>query len=293
MRLPDFTDDASLIALRRLMGADAPGSFSPSYRPDKLTLAELAQLAADGKDVSIDDVIALEDGTLSYKDTRVLVYIRDFSQDGGRQWVPRFHVADCRTLEKQRQRNHFDHYVVATRDDGYFQVNLIGRDRQVTSRIIQLAVCQNCLDKLDFDGFSLNLSEKRRRTIVSRFSIVQFFEKYPRSLLRWRPTNNAATAPVNNYPADFEDISGRVREQRGWRCERCGRDLSRPPDRKFLHIHHKNGMKNQNHENNLQALCIGCHADEPQHTYLKNLAEYREFVRTFGLHGPLFKEARL
>jgi hypothetical protein len=77
MRLPDFTADPGLIALRRLMGADAPGSFSPSYRPDKLTLAELEQLATRGKDVSIDDVVVLEDGTLSYKDSRVIVYIRD------------------------------------------------------------------------------------------------------------------------------------------------------------------------------------------------------------------------
>jgi hypothetical protein len=77
MRLPDFTDDAGLIALRRSMGAVAPGSFFPSYRPDQLTFAELEQLATDGKDVSIDNVAVLEDGTLSYKDSRVLVYIRD------------------------------------------------------------------------------------------------------------------------------------------------------------------------------------------------------------------------
>jgi hypothetical protein len=96
MRLPDFTDDAGLIALRRLMGADAPGSFSPSYRPDKLTLA------TDGRDVSIDDVVVLEDDTLSYKDSRVLIYIRDITQF--QHWVPRFHIADCETLQKMKQR---------------------------------------------------------------------------------------------------------------------------------------------------------------------------------------------
>ena len=74
------------------MGAEAPGLFSPNYRPDRLTFAELEQLATDGKDVSIDEVVVLEDGTLSYKDSRVLVYIRDFSQDGGRHWVPRIHI---------------------------------------------------------------------------------------------------------------------------------------------------------------------------------------------------------
>jgi hypothetical protein len=284
MRLPDFTDDAGLIALRRSMGAEAPSYFSPSYRPDKLTLTELQQLATEGKDVSIDDVVVLDDGTLSYKDARVLVYIRDFSQDGGRQWVPRFHVSDCRTLQQQRQRNHFSHYVVATRDDGFFQVNLIRRGTRVTSQLIELAVCQNCLDKLGFDGFSLNLSAKSRRTIVSRFTIPRFFAEYPKSLLRWRPINDAATAPVNSYPADFDHISKRAREQRGWRCERCGRDFSRTVDREYLHVHHKNGMKNENRDKNLQVLCLGCHADEPQHAHLKNLTEYRDFMRRFGLY---------
>jgi len=282
MRLPDFTADPGLIALRRSMGADAPGSFSPSYRPDKLTLAELEQLATDGKDVSIEDVVVLEDGTLSYKNSRVLVYIRDFSQNGGRYWVPRFHVADCRTLQQQRQQNHFGRYVVATRDDGFFQVNLIRRGRQVTSELMRLDVCQNCLDNLAFDGFSLSLPTQRRLIIVSQFTIRGFFEKFPRSLLSFRPDGHADTAPVNNYSVDFGQISKRVRERRGWRCERCRRDFSRATDREYLHVHHKNGMKNENREENLQVLCLGCHADEPHHAHLKNLAEYREFVRRFG-----------
>jgi hypothetical protein len=44
-------------------------------------------------------------------------------------------------------------------------------------------------------------------------------------------------------------------------------------------------MKNENDRQNLQVLCLGCHADEPQHAHLKKLAEYREFERKFGLHG--------
>jgi hypothetical protein len=284
VRLPDFTDDAGLIALRRSMRAEAPGSFSPNYRPDQLTLAELEQLATDGKDVSIADVVVLEDSTLGYKNSRVLVYIRDFSQNGGRQWVPRFHVADCRTLQQQRQQNRFSRYVVATRDDGFFRVNLIRTGSQAKSQLMRLNVCQNCLDNLAFDEFALNLPIQRRLMIVSQFTIRRFFEKFPRSLLFIRPTGHAESAPVNNYPAGFNEISKFIREQRGWRCESCRRDFSRATDRAYLHVHHKNGMKNENHEGNLQVLCLGCHADEPQHTHLKNLAEYGEFARRFGLY---------
>jgi hypothetical protein len=41
-------------------------------------------------------------------------------------------------------------------------------------------------------------------------------------------------------------------------------------------------MKNENHEGNLQVLCLGCHANQPQHGHLKKLPEYREFLHRFG-----------
>jgi hypothetical protein len=282
MRLPDFTDDAGLIALRRSMGADAPGSFSPSYRPDRLTLAELEQLATQGKDVSIDDVVVLEDGTFSYKDSRVIIYIRDIQKF--QNWEPKFHVADCKTLQQRQRQNGLTRYVVTTRNDGLFVVNLIGNDGPVTRNTMRLDVCQNCLDQLGFDGFSLFLPRHRRVMIVSRFTMQRFFERFPRSLLSTRSAGDADTAPINNYSADFDDISKRVREQRNWRCECCRREFSRVTDRKYLHVHHKNGLKNENHEANLHVLCLGCYADQPQHAHLKKLAEYGEFVSRFGLH---------
>jgi HNH endonuclease len=284
MRLPDFTDDAGLIALRRSMGAEAPGSFLPNYRPDELSLKELQQLATDGKDVSIEDVVVLEDGTLRYKESRVVVYIRDVIAYGSHQDDPRFHVADCTTLRRMRQINRFGRYVVATRRDGRFLVNRISNHNKISSREIPLKICQNCLNTLAFDNFSFSLSPSDRTKIVLHFTIGRFFEKYPISLLHWRPKADAAAAPINYYPADFDRFSKRVRERRDWRCECCRRDFSRGADREYLHVHHKNGIKNENSEENLQVLCLGCHAAEPQHAHLKNLAEYREFMRRFGLY---------
>ena len=265
------------------MRADSLGSFSPTFRLDELTLVELEVLATEGKDVSIDDVVVLGDSTLSYKDSRVLVYIRDIAT-GGRQWAPRYHIADCKTLEQMRQFNKFEKYVVITRFDGNFPVNRISKNGNTSRQIEQLSVCQNCLNKLSFDNFSYRADQHRRLMIVSRFTISRFFEKYPRSLFHLRPRGDATTAPINNYPADFGDISDRLREQRSWRCECCRRDFSRQAERQYLHVHHKNGMKSENYEQYRQALCFGCHAHEPQHSHLKNLAEYHEFVRRFGLH---------
>src|SRR5262249_52972314 len=176
MRLPDFTDDAGLLALRRAMGATAPGSFSPKYRPDRLTIAEFEQLATDGKDVPVNDVEVLEDGTFSYKDSRVIVYIRDIRKF--QNWVPKFHVADCKTLQQKQQQNGLARYVVTTCHDGSFVVNLIGKDGDVTRSTMPLDVCQNCLDKLAFEGFSRFLPGPRRMKIVSQFTIERFFERF-------------------------------------------------------------------------------------------------------------------
>jgi outer membrane protein OmpA-like peptidoglycan-associated protein len=44
VKLPDFTGAPSLNALRRAMGATAPGNFLPTYRPNGLTEEELNQL---------------------------------------------------------------------------------------------------------------------------------------------------------------------------------------------------------------------------------------------------------
>jgi len=175
MRLPDFTNDTGLLALRRSMGADAPGSFSPSYKPNEVTLVELEQLASDGRDVSIGDVVVLENGTLGYKGSRVLVYIRDIS--ALQNWIPKFHIADCKTLQQKQQQNGLCRYVVTTRDDGRFLINLVGK--QVSSELMQLRVCQNCLDRLAFDGFSLALPAARRNTIVFRVHDPALFREVP------------------------------------------------------------------------------------------------------------------
>jgi hypothetical protein len=100
MKLPDFTDNPKLVALRRAMGAEAPGNFLPNFRPNILTKEELEQLVAGGIEVYFDEITELEDGTLGYKNSRVLVYIRDVPTYGGDFTLPKFHVAFCSTPRK-------------------------------------------------------------------------------------------------------------------------------------------------------------------------------------------------
>lgn len=271
MKLPDFTRDPNLIALKRKMGldADAMGPFPP-------------QLPNGGIDVQINEIVPHKDGTLTYKNLRVIVYIRDVKTYGQNFNEPRFHVAECTTLGWMKTHQKFEFkYVVTTREDGNFLINHI-RNHGHTSKWTKLRVCQNCLDRLAFDKFSHNLSKSQKRAIVTQFTIPRFFEKYPRSLLSEHPAYDAETAPINNYTSYWDKISARIRSKRGWKCARCSRDLSAPHNQKHLHVHHINGLKYDNRDENLKVLCIGCHAEQPQHAHLKSTPDYQEFIRRFG-----------
>lgn len=231
MKLPDFTKDAGLNALRQLMGASL-GQLKRAENRGILTTDEIDALTKQGIDVSLEDTHVLPDGTLAYKNSRVILYIRDIAhyRDSAHINLPRFHVANCKTLEEMRANNRFDRYVVATREDGLFALNLIPRNGPsgITQKIAErLPVCQNCLGKLRWDGFRHDMGRPARRNLVEQFSIARFFAVYGKTLINKSPGHNANTAPLNAYPPDFSALSDRIKAERGYTCDTCGMIVSR------------------------------------------------------------------
>lgn len=281
MKLPNFYEFDPLNSIKAKMGIprDVYGELTVSIAASRLTELELEKLtSANGLDISADDLTILPDGTLAYKNSRVILYIRDVAVYSRQKIQPRFHLANCSTLQQMRERKRFDRYVVSTRTDGRFNINVIGSG-VVKTELYNLSVCQNCLNLLGFDGFGMNWPKTKRINFVNLFKIDSFFDKYPRSLYSQTPTYNSDNAPLNIYSDDFKEISQKVKNDSGWHCQECGIDLSEPVNKKWLHVHHKNGLKYDNNRNNLEALCIGCHANKSNHGHIKSSSNYSEFVK--------------
>ena len=97
--------------------------------------------------------------------------------------------------------------------------------------------------------------------------------------------------PFDYHGEEFRKLSRRVREAANWKCEQCGISLSN--DHFYLDAHHIWGTQ-YNSLNDLEALCVGCHSEQPGngHLLMKNEPRYQEFMRRYGkrwkrLHVPL------
>ena len=275
-KLPNFLNWALLNTLRNEMKAPLSENFTPDpeFKPIDLTIPEL--LRSTGVDINIDEISILDDGTLTYKGYRVLLYIRDIPSIAGRDNMPKYHLTYCKTLETMHKNSRFNRYVVANSDSGEFQVNII--DSGIQSQTVRLNVCQNCLDKIHWQGFDIQkVARTKRLQLVSQFALVDFFKAYPRDLISVKPSHTSDTAPLNDYTVDWPNISKSIKIKHGYQCETCNVVL-RNSESKYLHVHHRNGQKNDNRDSNLAVMCVACHAEQPMHGHMKFTPDYKAFI---------------
>jgi hypothetical protein len=256
------------------MGADLINPIS-NLKIDVLTLDEI--LRTIGQVVDISEVEFADDGTLMYQGRHVILYIRDKAFYNDKIQMPKFHLANCTTLQDMWAKKKSERYVVSTRHDGLFRMNM-SRDGGSTwdESEAQLDVCKNCLSALDWDGYR-SASGSTKKSIFAGFGLKEFFKRYPNSPVTYTPLHTDATAPINDYPANFPDISKTFRESVGYKCQSCGANLSDAKLRRFLHVHHKDGIKSNCLTSNLSAVCIECHIAQDNHGHLANSPDLQEF----------------
>lgn len=272
-KLPDFLNWPSLDALRQKINAPLTTNFSLVSIQSDNSFAE--KLLSGGIEINLDEVKAHNDGTLICNGKRVLLHIRDIVSIRGQVTMPKYHLANCQTLEKMRSHSRFGRYVVANRDTGEFQINIIGSS--IENQTVKLDICQKCLDMIHWHGFRQNMTKYERSSRVVNFSLTEFFTEYPRDLIVAKPLHTSITAPLNDYSKNWAELSKSIRERRGYQCESC-RKVFNQDNSRFLHVHHINGLKYDNISTNLAVLCIACHAQQPKHEHLKKHPDYKLFM---------------
>ena len=259
--------DTDFNELKRLV--DLMGPVRHAWTPD-IALPELEEIdiqLREGVEITLDE-LDIENGLLSVQGRQILLYIPDQGRniadaldDGikGR----RFHVADCKTLRSMRDQNRFERYVVTNDLSGNFKVHgvdIYGTDQ---GGITNLHVCMNCLSALNYSGYTYKTKPGRTK-IHRNFSIEEFFEAYS-TFFKHLPSKRINDG-VSGYTDDWPLISGSIKADCHYICDECEIDLS--ANKHLLHVHHINGVKNDNAPDNLRPLCIDCHRKQPMHALM-------------------------
>lgn len=220
-----------------------------------------------GIDIDLKD-LEITEGILSYKGRQVLLYIPDQGKkiadvleqpETGRK----FHVADCATLKQMRDRNRFDRYVVTNNLSGKFKVS--GIDYMSNTHLegdAELKVCKNCLKALNYCGYAVDTVN--RINVFNAFKIDTFFETYS-TVFEYLPKRIQGIYG-SAYSKDWEQVSARYRGKMNYICEECKTDFSN--NKNLLHAHHISGVKSNNNDSNLKAVCADCHKKEPMHEHI-------------------------
>ena len=84
-----------------------------------------------------------------------------------------------------------------------------------------------------------------------------------------------------DIPADnpyWRDLSFWIRAEKQWTCENEKCRINLEDRRSDLHAHHILG-RGFNSPQHLKVLCIACHAEEPDHAFMKAYPEYKAFLK--------------
>lgn len=276
-------DLSGLDILIRKMGAkQTDWRLSGTEIPERQSFfAELEK----GKEITLDD-ISQKGNLLEHQGEQVLLYIKDTrssretllrSPEDSR----RFHISECGTLRSMRRNNRFSRYHVASRLDGKFNCTWVNEEENTSGEVdAELKVCMRCLKEINWEDYS-HVSGETQNTIWNSFDIAEFLRSY-QTVFHSKPTRGESYPVTPTYIRDWPKISKNFRASRMWRCDRCKVDLTE--HRKLLHTHHINGDLGDNSIANLEALCVLCHADEPQHGRLSYSRAEKLLIENLRIH---------
>ena len=259
--------------VRRRIGApllkwDAPTDELDERQKIRIELTKGVELTLDKVEIS--------GGLFEHKGEQVVIYIKDHTHKTSRpnrtvedlvndpNLCNRVHLLECETIENMRSQGRYDRYVVTNRRDNKYMIDVLGSNGRAKEIENVLRPCKNCLKALNYNGYNEAGRRSEKKSIFDTFDMEAFFESFSTFFFP-RPSRWANQARASEYVRGWEALSRRMRNAANWTCQDCGVNLEDRRYRKFLHVHHVNGVKDDNAPSNLEVVCASCHKLKPGH----------------------------
>ena len=188
----------------------------------------------------------------------------------------KYHLVKCITIERAENEGwRKDKYHMSRKHDGTFHYRFIEDNAVAFTRENQkLLVCKNCLKVIN------PLLSKNYTT--DDFDLDKFLSSDV-DISHGLPNQGdySDICAPNIYQADWAEISKKYRALSGYKCQNSGcpaPDLSHNNYHRYLHTHHVSQDKSNNNYSNLKALCIYCHANQANHSQLKDTPDYIKYT---------------
>ena len=193
---------------------------------------------------------------------QVFMYKRDYHLY--RYGSPRYHICRCDTIRSFITSGGFrEHYRYANTDE----VTVLNMDNGYREETVNdLELCGYCANMLG-NEYGMPLE-----------SFVEILKEAGEA----NPDEEAKEVDIFGYVRNWEMISDAKRELANYTCEVCGYQAEDIFDRRFIHVHHRDGDKLNNRMENLQCLCIHCHANvDPSHARNFSRGAQADMLREF------------
>lgn len=233
----------------------------------------------------------IRDGTLEIKDDENNVgiyfidgngvkhvgflYLQDYKLD--EYGPPKYHLCNCSTIQQFKLNGYFNKYRWSNTE----AVTVVNRDTRAEVRFDHLDLCRNCVSIIRELAGHVSFQTSKEFVEFVKHKVYgnegtendgEFYDAGEASIARdikkelgIADTDFGAEYDIFGYVHGWEQLSKAYREKCNYTCERCGIHIDEPLDRRFIHVHHKDGNKANNCDGNLECLCIDCHAHIDEH----------------------------